>query len=208
MLVIGALGFAKELLQVLLDSDIEGFCFYDDITSSDKKLGCIFSNFKVISDRAAAAQYFSNDNRFVLGIGNPKIRFDLYKRFEALGGKLEGIRSERSSVGDYNSVHSSVTIMPNVIIENDNEIGNGVLLHVGTFVSHDVKIGSFSEISPYAKLLGHCQIGNFCSIGTNATVLPHVVIGDHVVVGAGAVVTRDVPDNSVVVGIPAKQKSI
>ncbi|MNG38364.1 Maltose O-acetyltransferase [compost metagenome] len=41
-------------------------------------------------------------------------------------------------------------------------------------------------------------------LGTNATVLPKVTIGKNVIVGAGAVVTKDVPDNSLVVGIPGK----
>ena len=41
-------------------------------------------------------------------------------------------------------------------------------------------------------------------LGGNVTVLPGVTIGNNVVVGAGAVVTKDIPDNSLAVGIPAK----
>jgi maltose O-acetyltransferase len=47
-------------------------------------------------------------------------------------------------------------------------------------------------------------IGNDVWIGGSCTILPGVTIGDNVVVGAGAVVTKDVPSNSVVVGVPAR----
>ena len=47
-------------------------------------------------------------------------------------------------------------------------------------------------------------IGRDVWIGGNCTILPGVTIGNNVVVAAGAVVTKDVPDNCVVAGVPAK----
>lgn len=47
-------------------------------------------------------------------------------------------------------------------------------------------------------------IGNDVWIGGNVTILPGVTIGNNVVVGAGAVVTKDIPDNSLAVGVPAR----
>ena len=48
------------------------------------------------------------------------------------------------------------------------------------------------------------HIGNDVWLGGNVTVLPGVKIGNNVVVGAGAVVTKDIPDNSLALGVPAK----
>ena len=48
-------------------------------------------------------------------------------------------------------------------------------------------------------------IGNDVWIGGNVTILPGITIGSNVIVGAGAVVTRDVPDNCVVAGVPARK---
>ena len=48
------------------------------------------------------------------------------------------------------------------------------------------------------------KIGNKVWIGAHATILPGVTIGDGAVVAAGAVVTKDVPSNVVVAGVPAK----
>ena len=56
------------------------------------------------------------------------------------------------------------------------------------------RLGQASEI----------KIGNDVWIGANVCVLPGVTIGNNVIIGAGAVVNRDIPDNSMAVGVPAK----
>lgn len=48
------------------------------------------------------------------------------------------------------------------------------------------------------------NIGNDVWIGANVVILPGVTIGNNVVIGAGAVVTKDIPDNSLAVGVPAR----
>ena len=51
---------------------------------------------------------------------------------------------------------------------------------------------------------GKVRIGDNCHIGMNALIMPGVTIGNNCIIGAGAVVTHDVPDNSVAVGVPAR----
>lgn len=50
----------------------------------------------------------------------------------------------------------------------------------------------------------HIEIGDNCIINTGATIVGPVNIGNNVTIAAGAVVTKDVPDNAVVAGVPAK----
>ena len=57
-----------------------------------------------------------------------------------------------------------------------------------------------SDVDRFSKV----KIGDNCHIGLNATIMPGVAIGNNCVVGAGAVVTHDIPDNSVAVGVPAR----
>ena len=89
-------------------------------------------------------------------------------------------------------------------ISTDCRLGDGVRLNVGANVMHDCTLGDFVTVGPNAVVLGRVRIGRASYVGANATVLPGVAIGDGCVIGAGAVVTRDVPDNAVVKGNPAR----
>jgi hypothetical protein len=55
-----------------------------------------------------------------------------------------------------------------------------------------------------ASIAGGGGVGDFSTIGTNATILPNLKIGKNIFVGAGAVVTKNIEDYAVVVGVPAK----
>lgn len=81
-------------------------------------------------------------------------------------------------------------------------IGDGVLIGhnvVLATINHDINPGKRADLHP-APIV----IGNDVWIGANATVLPGVTIGDGAVIAAGAVVTRDVPPNVIVGGVPAR----
>jgi acetyltransferase-like isoleucine patch superfamily enzyme len=65
---------------------------------------------------------------------------------------------------------------------------------------------NFSRIRPFIKdIHGHIEINDDAWLGTGAVILPNVRIGTGAVVGAGSVVTKDVPDFTVVAGVPAKE---
>ncbi|HEX4851768.1 MAG TPA: DapH/DapD/GlmU-related protein, partial [Puia sp.] len=72
------------------------------------------------------------------------------------------------------------------------------------------KVSLLSEGHPVTKdqrhslIVGHIHIKRKAWIGANATILPGVTIGENAVVAASAVVSKDVPDNVIVGGIPAK----
>ncbi len=65
-------------------------------------------------------------------------------------------------------------------------------------------VGNFSHIAPGAVLAGNVKIGSSSFIGANSVVKNGIKIGDNAIIGAGAVVVKDVPDNSLVYGNPAK----
>ena len=75
-----------------------------------------------------------------------------------------------------------------------------------TFVTHDGGTWAFRDQERYAEVIryGKIYVGEHTFIGTGAIIMPEVTIGKRCVIGAGAVVTKDIPNNSVVVGVPAK----
>lgn len=85
------------------------------------------------------------------------------------------------------------------------EIGSNVTITRGVcFVNHDGGVAVFRNEYPSLNSFGKIIIGNNVFIGINSIILPGVKIGNNVVIGAGSIVNKDIPDNVVVAGIPAK----
>ena len=72
------------------------------------------------------------------------------------------------------------------------------------FITHDGGTLLFRDKVPDLEITKPITLGNKVYIGNNAILLPGITVGDKVVIGAGAIVTKDVPPNSVVAGVPAK----
>lgn len=81
------------------------------------------------------------------------------------------------------------------------EIGDNVTFSIRvSLLAHDA---STKKLTDYTKI-GKIKIGDNVFVGANSTILPNVTIGNNVVVGANSVVTKDVPDNVVIAGNPAR----
>ena len=72
------------------------------------------------------------------------------------------------------------------------------------FLTHDGGTLLYRNIIPDLEITKPITIGDDVYIGNNVILLPGVNIGNNVIIGAGAVVSRDIPSNSVAVGVPAK----
>ncbi len=85
------------------------------------------------------------------------------------------------------------------------KIGNHCTITAGViFLTHDGGAWVFREGNQDLNVFGKIEVKDNCFIGVSSIILPNVTIGPNSVVGAGSVVTRDVPPNVVVAGVPAK----
>ncbi len=85
------------------------------------------------------------------------------------------------------------------------EIGDHVAIAYGTnFITHDGGIWCFRDDLKGGDVFGKIKIGNNVLIGTNCIILPNTTVGDNCIIGAGSVVRGKFPDDSVIVGNPAK----
>ncbi len=205
MIIIGAKGFAKEVLEIVhQNNQLENLVFYDDVNNDLPDL--LFAKFPILKNENQVKEYFSSfGNDFTIGIGGPRLREKMYEKFTGFGGKLTSTISNFSEIGSYDvCIGEGSNILSGVKISNSVTLGKLNIIYYNTIITHDVFTGDFVELSPGVKLLGRCSIGDFTSIGSNSVILPDIKVGNNVVIGAGSVVTKNLPDNSVAVGIPAK----
>lgn len=84
-------------------------------------------------------------------------------------------------------------------------LGNNVHITDGVkFITHDGGTLLFRSMIPDLEITKPINVGDNVYIGNNVIILPGVTIGSNVIIGAGAIVTKSIPDNSVVVGVPAR----
>lgn len=118
-----------------------------------------------------------------------------------------------SVVGENCNIGQNVCINSGVNIGNNVKIQNNVSLVTGVTCEDDVFIGPSAVFTNVINPRSHvCRKNEYrptllkkgCSLGANTTIVCGHTIGKYALVGAGAVVTKDVPDYTVVVGNPAK----
>jgi len=107
-------------------------------------------------------------------------------------------------ISSITSIGYGTIVSAGSIIASYTQLGKHVIVNRGVLIGHHTKIGDYTTILPGANIAGTCQIGEAAFIGMGSIILNNLSIGSHSVIGAGAFVTKDVPDNVMVIGSPAQ----
>ena len=107
-------------------------------------------------------------------------------------------------ISEYSKIGEGTVIVHGAIVQSGSKIGKHAILNTSCVVDHDVYIGAFCHISPNVTICDNTQIGEGTHIGAGATIIPGVTVGKWCIIGAGAVITQNLPDYSLVVGVPGK----
>ena len=143
----------------------------------------------------------------VVAIGENSIRRTMMERLVADGERLAAAVHPRATVAATARIGEGVVISAGAIVQPGVTIGRGVILNTRCSVDHDSTVGDFAHLSPGATVGAHVHIGEEALIALGASVIARRRVGARTLIGAGAVVVRDIPDDVIAFGNPARIRS-
>jgi acetyltransferase EpsM len=193
--MLGAGRQAAETAAYLAEEGIEiSFCFVETGFASDASIDAAILAPNLVSETESRTAV-------VPAVGAPGTRRRLVEHWP--GAVWATIVSRHAWVAPDVNVGEGTTISPGVVLNSAVRLGRFVIISPSATLHHDTMVGNYTLIAAGARL-AKANVGDGAVIGMNAVVLPGITIGSGAIVGAGAVVNRDVGENRVVAGVPAR----
>ena len=204
-LIVGAGGFGREVLQVFramssasrVRQEYHFAGFVDDNPDANVEL---VPNARLLG----GIDQISKHDGYVIAIAQPQVKQIVHDRIRDSGAQPTILVHPLAWVGEEVEIGGGTIITAQSSITTNITIGKHVHINLGCTVGHDAVIEDYATLSPGVHLSGNVTIKRCAGLGTGAVVLPGITVGEGAMVGAGAVVTKDVPDYTTVVGLPAK----
>ncbi|MBR3602238.1 MAG: NeuD/PglB/VioB family sugar acetyltransferase [Lachnospiraceae bacterium] len=198
----GAGGLGREVLELARIINNKSKRWDDFVFIVDGSSNTEVNGIQVMEYESAKKKYVGLE--VAMGIGEPTVR---EKKFNLL--KEDG-------------VNTPSLIHPDVYIPDTTKVGQGTIIQYGCFISCNVTIGDYVYIQPqcnighddklaegcmiagFGNIAGRVSIGKYTYLGLSAVIKEDVNIGNKAVIGMGSVVYKDVPDEMVALGSPAR----
>jgi len=133
-----------------------------------------------------------------------KTRLKIKEKVEKFGYELINVIHPKSYISKSVKMGNGNYIKSSAVIETNTTIGNCCIIDNGSIIAHDNNIGDGCHIAPGASLGSSIHIGDYTVVGIGASISTGVNIGKNCIISVGSTVMKDVPDNSIVEGVPGK----
>jgi len=203
--VIGAGGFGKEVQMLIeqintVNPTYEIVGFYDD----GKSKGEIINGLPVLG-KVEDINNIDQPLSIALGIGVPAVKKKIVKKISNPLITYPNLIHPSVQIGfPYVTLGEGNIICGNNILTVNIDLGDFVTLNLGCTVGHDTKIGDYSAFMPGCDIAGEVVIQPLVYGGLGTKIINLINVGTNVTLGAGTVVVKDIPDNTLAVGVPAK----
>jgi len=155
-------------------------------------------------ERAAPVRQLCAGGLVFPALGDNSIRRKLVALFESMALEQHTVIDPFAVVSPRATVAKSTFVGRNAVINPLASVGRGAIINTAAVVEHECRIGDFAHVGPNATLSGDVQVGQGSFVGAGAVVRQQIRIGANSIVGAGSVVVKDIPDNQIWVGNPAR----
>jgi sugar O-acyltransferase (sialic acid O-acetyltransferase NeuD family) len=203
--IVGAGGHARVVCSIIDSSyhDIEVVGFIDNFIKAPNER---IYNRPIISDDGKLEELIANEIAIaaIVGIGDNQIRKQKYDKLILYKFLLINAVHKSATIAMDAKIGKGTVIASGSIVCPLAEIGDNVIVNTGSIIEHETIVGNHCHIAPGVNVAGRVTIGAGTLVGIGSTIKEYVNVGENVTIGAGTVVLDDIPDHSVVVGVPGK----
>lgn len=202
IVVIGAGGHCRVLLSILkyhAEFNVAGIVDRDAAAKGEEISGSVIK----YSMEELEEIYQNGIRHAAIAIGNNKERKEIFLKLLDMGFKIPSLIHPGAVIEEDAIVGEGSVICLGALIGTKVNIGRNCIVYTGSILDHEVVLEDHSYISPGCSIAGRVMLGESSFIGLGSTIIENITIGKNAVVGAGSVVIREVPENTVVAGVPA-----
>lgn len=201
--IYGASGLGREILELSHIINNKSKKWDNFIFIDDGDVPSVINNCRVYKYDEAKKQ-FGNALEIAMGIGEPTTREILFDKIQK------------------DDIPTPTLIHPDIYIPDSTQIGTGIVIQYGCFISCNTIIKDYVFIQPqcnighddileegcmlagFSNLGGIVSIGRYSYVGLSSAIRQTVTIGDYTIIGMGSVVQKDIPSEMIAMGNPAR----
>ena len=201
--IYGSGGLGREMLElarIINNNNLrwENIIFIDD---ADKD-GSLINGAEVYKYDEALNKF--KNLEITIGIGEPIIREKLFNKIKVDNIKAAALIHPGVHIPETTKIGEGATICMNDFISCNVTIGDNVYVQPTANICHDVVLEDGAFISSFCEIAGAAHVGRYSYVGVNSAVRELVKIGSYSIIGMGSAVHKDIPDEVVAFGNPAK----
>lgn len=151
-------------------------------------------------------QFLPLFDEVIIATGDNYLREEKITILNKLKIPLATIIHPSAIISNYAKIEAGCTILAQSVIHTNAYVKTGCIINTGVVVEHDCIIHDCVNLCPNVSIAGHTEIGKRTYVGIGSTIIDQITIGNDVFVGAGSVVVKDILDDCLVMGVPAKIK--
>lgn len=195
LVIIGAGGHGKVIADIALKNEYTEICFIDD----NAKGSCL--GFPIVGTSSDLSGLNDGRTDFVIAVGANMVRKRIAEMYDLNWVSL--IHPSAQIATDV-QIGIGTVVMAGSVINQCTIIGKHCIINSGAVIEHDNVLEDYVHISPKAALGGTVHVGSCTHIGIGAGIRNNIEICENCTIGVGAVVVKNLTEEKVYVGVPAR----
>lgn len=158
----------------------------------------------IISFVEAKTIYSPTEIEFAIAIGEPSVRKAVFSKVIDAGYHCAILVHPDVNIPANAELKQGVIVQTRAVISCNTIIQENTFIQIAACIGHNCNVGAHNVISTNVVLAGACRTGEAVYIGIGVPIKESIEIGENSVIGMGSVVLRDIPENVIAMGNPAR----